>query len=81
MEDDFEEHLFSDLLEEVYTKLKKKIENELRNQPYAIVRLRWLKKELRGRRGIQYIIRRLSREYSVVKMGSWYVIRRKKSEE
>jgi len=76
-EEDFSDKLFSDIIENVYIKLKRHIERELETNPYAIVRVRWLKKMLQGRRGAQFILRRLSKEYSITKMGSWYIIRPK----
>ncbi len=77
MEEDYDERLFSDVVENIYLKLRQHIQRELQTNPYAIVRIRWLKKLLQGRRGIQFIIKRLSREYDVTKMGSWYVVRPK----
>jgi len=76
-EEDFDEELFSDIVENVYIKLKKRIEKELESNPYAIVRIRWLKRMLQGRRGAQFILKRLAREYDITKMGSWYVVRPK----
>ncbi len=81
MEENYDEKLFSDVVENVYVKLKKHIENELKTNPYAIVRIRWLKKLLQGRRGAQFILKRLSREYSVTRMGSWYIIRPKNNDK
>lgn len=77
MEEDYDERLFSDVMESVYLKLRQHIQRELQTNPYAIIRTRWLKKLLQGRRGIQFIIKRLSREYDVIKMGSWYVVKPK----
>ncbi len=77
MEEDFDEELFSDIVESVYIKLKRYIEKELESNPYAIVRSRWLKRLLRGRRGAQFILKRLAREYNITRMGSWYVVRPK----
>ncbi len=81
MGENFEERLFSDIVENIYMKLRKHIEKELEDSPYAIVRIRWLKKMLQGRRGIQFILKRLSREYRITKMGSWYVVRPKTEEK
>jgi len=79
MEEGFDETLISDIMESVYIKLRRYIEKELESNPYAVVRLRWLKKLLQGRRGIQFLLKRLSREYDVTKMGSWYIVRPKES--
>jgi len=74
MESEFDENLFSDVLDKVYERVRRKVEEELKQNPYAIIRIRWLKRELRGQRGMQFIIKRLSKEYNVRKMGSWLVI-------
>ncbi len=81
MEENYDEKLFSDVVENVYVKLKRHIERELETNPYAIVRVRWLKKLLQGRRGAQFILKRLSREYNVTKMGSWYIVRPKNTDK
>ena len=74
MASEFDENLFSDVLEKVYKRVKEKVETELKNSPYAVIRIRWLKKELKGQRGMQFIVKRLSQEYNVRKMGSWLII-------
>lgn len=74
METEFNEDLFSDILGRIYRRVKNKVEEELRQGPYAIIRIRWLKKELRGQRGMQFIVKKLSQEYNVKRMGSWLII-------
>lgn len=77
MEEDYDEKLLSDIMENVFLKLRQHIQQELRTNPYAIIRTRWLKRLLQGRRGVQFIIKRLSKEYDVTKVGSWYVVKPK----
>ncbi|MCR8433054.1 MAG: hypothetical protein NDP13_02270 [Crenarchaeota archaeon] len=78
MEPESDENSLSDLLGQVYKRLKERIEQELKHSPYAIVRLRVLKKELKGQRGLQFITRKLSKEYKIRKVGSWLIVTQEK---
>lgn len=76
MGSELDEDSLSDILGQVYKRLREKIEQELKQSPYAVVRLRALKRELKGQRGLQFITRKLSREYKVRRVGSWLIITR-----
>ena len=79
--EELEIELDSDKLRNVIRKIETEaLENFKRGEPYYIVRLRWLRKELEGTRGVAFILRSLNKKFSVDKDGSWIVLRPKRKD-
>ena len=79
--EELEMRLDSDKLREVIKIIEEEALKKFREgEPYYIVRLRWLRKQLEGTRGVAFILRNLNKKFSVDKDGSWIVLRPKDTE-
>lgn len=78
--EEIELELDSDRLRRVIKKIEEDAKKSFENgSPYYIVRLRWLRKELEGTRGVAFILRSLNKKFAVDKDGSWIILRPKEN--